>query len=388
MTSVLPSAGAFWGWNPGGYRVAMSSSTSTADFIGKFSVHIDKMDAPEWSGLLCQFADASIYQAWSYGAVHWGSGQLSHVMLKRDGKVVSMAQVRVLKLPAMRTGIAYVRWGPLCRLRGGPFDADAFHQITLAIKHEYVDRRGLLLRVIPPVFANDAFVSEVKIRLAGIGMTKQSGLPSYHTMRVNLDHPLVELRKNLDQKWRNCLNSAERNGLQVVQASTLELYDKFLGAYREMRARKPFETTVDVAEFRRMQAQLPESLKMETFICEKDGKLLNAIVLSAIGDTAIYLLGATSADGLKLKGAYLLQWHAIQWLKDRGCRWYDLGGINSERNPGVYHFKSGLSGEETHQLGTFELSGSWTSALCVRAGEQAQAMVGKLRSKFRKPSPG
>ena len=155
-----------------------------------------------------------------------------------------------------------------------------------------------------------------------------------------------------------------------------------------MRARKPFETTVEVAEFRRMQAQLPPSLKMETFICEKEGKLLNAIVLSAIGDTAIYLLGATSADGLKLKGAYLLQWHAIQWLKERGCRWYDLGGINSERNPGVYHFKSGLSGEATHQLGTFERSGSWTSALCVRAGEQAQEMVGKIRSKFRKTSPG
>ena len=366
----------------------MSQQTSTTNVASKFSVHIDEMDAPEWSCLLCQFDDASIYQTWSYGAVHWGSGQLSHVVLKRDGKVVAMAQVRVLKLPALRTGIAYVRWGPLCRLRGGPFDAEAFHQITQAIMHEYAGQRGLLLRVIPPAFENDPFAPEVKIPLASIGMAQPSKSPSYHTMRVNLDHPLVELRKNLDQKWRNCLNRAERNGLQVVQAPTLELYDKFLRAYREMRARKPFETTVEVAEFRRMQAQLPPSLKMETFICEKEGKLLNAIVLSAIGDTAIYLLGATSADGLKLKGAYLLQWHAIQWLKERGCRWYDLGGINSERNPGVYHFKSGLSGEETHQLGTFERSGSWTSALCVRAGEQAQAMVGKIRSKFRKTSPG
>jgi lipid II:glycine glycyltransferase (peptidoglycan interpeptide bridge formation enzyme) len=354
---------------------------------GGFSVQIDELDAPEWSGLLCQFDDASIYQTWSYGAVRWGRTQLSHVVLKRNGQAVAMAQVRVLKLPAMRTGIAYVRWGPLCRLRGAPFDAAAFQQITQALKHEYVGRRGLLLRVIPPAFESDPFGPEVKINLAAIGMMQPSPSLPYHTLRVRLDQPVAELRKKLDQKWRNCLNSAERNGLQVVQAPTLELYDKFLSAYREMRARKPFETTVDVAEFRKMQAELPPPLKLETFICEQEGKLLNAIVVSAVGDSAIYLLGATSGDGLKMKGAYLLQWHAIQWLRARGCRWYDLGGINAERNPGVYHFKSGLSGEDAHQLGTFELSGNWTGALVVRAAEQAQVLVGKVRAKFRKTSP-
>ena len=126
----------------------VSHSPSTTHVTGKLSVHVDEIEAPEWSSHLCQFDDASIYQTWSYGAVHWGRGQLSHLLLKRDGPVVAMAQARVLKLPAMRTGIAYVRWGPLCRLRGGPFDAEALHQITQALKHEYVDRRGLRAWVI------------------------------------------------------------------------------------------------------------------------------------------------------------------------------------------------------------------------------------------------
>jgi hypothetical protein len=364
--------------------VPLSSSHSTCEFANPLSVHIDAMDGTEWSELLSQFDDASIYQTWSYGAVHWGEGQLSHVVLKRDGKAAAIAQARVLKLPALRTGIAYVRWGPLCRPRGGRLDQEAFEQILLAIKHEYVGRRGLLLRMIPPVFENDAYGPQVKMALEATGLMPQSTTPSYYTLRVNLDRPLLELRRSLDQKWRNCLNNAERNGLGVIHTPTLDLYDKFLSAYREMRARKSFDTTVDVVEFRKVQAQLPQALKMETFVCEKEGKLLNAIVLSAIGDTAIYLLGATSADGLKMKGAYLLQWHAIQWLKERGCRWYDLGGINPERNPGVYHFKSGLGGEETHQLATFELSKSWMSNFCVSAGEKAQALVGKLRSRLLK----
>jgi lipid II:glycine glycyltransferase (peptidoglycan interpeptide bridge formation enzyme) len=34
----------------------------------------------------------------------------------------------------------------------------------------------------------------------------------------------------------------------------------------------------------------------------------------------------------------------IMWLKENGYKWYDLGGINPEENPGTYQFKRGLSG--------------------------------------------
>ena len=49
------------------------------------------------------------------------------------------------------------------------------------------------------------------------------------------------------------------------------------------------------------------------------------LVASAMGDSAIYLLGATSDEGLKSKGAYLLQWTLIKWLKECGFKWYDSG---------------------------------------------------------------
>ena len=61
-------------------------------------------------------------------------------------------------------------------------------------------------------------------------------------------------------------------------------------------------------------------------------------------------LGATSDDGLNAKGAYLLQWTLIQWLKENGIKWYDLGGIDPEGNPGVYSFKRGLSGTDVSSI--------------------------------------
>ncbi len=53
---------------------------------------------------------------------------------------------------------------------------------------------------------------------------------------------------------------------------------------------------------------LPEAHRMRILICEMDGIPVAGLVASAMGDSAIYLLGATSDDGLNAKGAYLLQW--------------------------------------------------------------------------------
>jgi lipid II:glycine glycyltransferase (peptidoglycan interpeptide bridge formation enzyme) len=338
------------------------------------------LTAGSWDRLLGQFEDASIYQTTSYGACHWSRDQLRWHALEIGGRAVAIAQLRVVRIPLLKQGIAYLRWGPLCRLKGEPFDAEALKQLAGALKREYVERRGLMLRVLPAVFQDDPHAAAFQSSLTALGIKRDSHARPFRTIRLDLSGSLESLRKGLDGKWRNMLNSAERNGLTVEEGADLACYDRFLAAYREMMERKRFETTVNVEEFRAMQSELPPPFKMQTFLCLKEGKVLNALVLSPLGDTAIYLLGATSDVGLKLKGAYLLQWRAIQWLKERGCRWYDLGGFDPVRNPGVYHFKSGFGGQETEQLGTFELSGSRTSEFCVRAGERLQGLVRRWRA--------
>jgi len=142
--------------------------------------------------------------------------------------------------------------------------------------------------------------------------------------------------------------------------------------YKQMRERKAFESTADVEEFGRLQEDLPEAHRMRILICEQDGVPMAGLVASSMGDSAIYLLGATSDDGLNAKGAYLLQWTLIQWLKENGFKRYDLGGIDPQRNPGVYHFKSGLSGADVSQLTPLVACNSLVSSAIVRASLAAQ----------------
>lgn len=364
----------------------LTDTISKTETAAPITVQVDRITAAEWSSLLGDFDDASIYQSWAYGAVHWGERQLSHIVLRRNSCVAAMAQVRLVQLPLLEKGVAYIRWGPLCRLRGAEFDPEVLRHVIHAIQQEYVERRGLLLRMLPPVFTNDVFAAAYPSICSAHGITRDAKARVDRTMRVDLGLSLEDLRRGLHQRWRNYLKSAEKNGFTVTQGTSVEFYDRFLAAYREMMARKRFETTVDVEEFRRIQLELPEPLRMQILLCEKEGKLFNALVVAAAGDTGIYLLAATSNEGLNAKGAYLLQWQAIQWLKAGGYRWYDLGGINPDGNPGVFQFKNGLGGQDVFQAGVFEMSGSWVSAAGVRSGETLQRAARKLRTWFRKAS--
>ena len=105
---------------------------------------------------------------------------------------------------------------------------------------------------------------------------------------------------------------------------------------------------MDVEEFGRIQRDLAASQQMRILICKDQGRPVTGLVVSAMGDSAIYLLGATSDDGLNSKGAYLVHWTLIKCLKENGIRWYDLGGIDPEKNPGVYYFKRGFSGMDVY----------------------------------------
>ena len=93
------------------------------------------------------------------------------------------------------------------------------------------------------------------------------------------------------------------------------------------------------------------------------------LVCSAIGESAIYLLGATNESGLKVKASYLLQWNMIQLLKEGRIRFYDLGGIDPVANPGVYHFKSGFSGVDVSHITPVSVCDNPVSAGMVKTGQ-------------------
>jgi lipid II:glycine glycyltransferase (peptidoglycan interpeptide bridge formation enzyme) len=347
----------------------------------KFHAQVDGITEREWSRWLLEFEDANLYQTWSYGAIRWGAKNLSHLVLRRNGQVAGLAAVRILCPRLVKRGAAYMRWGPVCQPRGQELEEKTMGQMASALVREYVKKRRLYLRILPNALIGSPRAAMIQSAFSKYAAAPVAGRLGDRTIVLNLAPPLEQLRKGLDQKWRNQLNRAEKSNLTILEGDGLEHYQMFLRLYQDMWNRKKFDTTVDVEEFGRICHDLPEGLKMRILICQQEGAPVNGLVCSAIGNMGIYLLGATSEAGLKSKGAYLLQWAMIKWLKENGIKYYDLGGIDPERNPGVYHFKKGFSGDDVSRLAPIECCEDSLSYLCMKGAELAR---GGLRGLWRR----
>ena len=256
-----------------------------------------------------------------------------------------------------------------------------FRQVIRALRNEYACKRGLVLRLRPALFRECG--SELTSILAEEGYCCGPETTE-RTLRLDLTRTTEDLRKGMRPHWRRYLKVAEKGDLEIAEGSAGALFDEFVGIYRELVSRKAFTEPNDIREFRSIQERLPRNLKMKILLCKADGKLCAGLICSAIGDTAIYLYGATSNAGLESKGSYLLHWRLIEWLKETGIATYDLHGINPATNPGTYKFKAdlcGSNGQDVHFLGQFDAHASLLSHSCVALGDRLRQTVGALRRK-------
>lgn len=340
----------------------------------RYSSEVDGINDEMWYQALRQFDDANMYQTWAYGLVRSGRQNISHLLVKKEGRLVAIAQCRIARVPFIGAGIAYVMWGPLWRGREATADVESFRQAIRALRNEYVCRRGMLLRIYPTLFDDDSpcFLSILEEE----GFRRMGKEGRSRTILMDLDRSLDELQRDLRPHWQRELKVAEKQKLEIIEGSEDSLFEMFIEMYREMVARKKFREPNDIDEFRTIQRQLPAEMKMKIMLCRSSQGICAGLICSVIGGTAIYLFGATSSTGMKSRGSYLLQWKLIEWLKHSLVPQYDLNGINPEANPGTYKFKSDLSGNKGREvsfLGQFESCESVLSLACASVGEKLRS---------------
>lgn len=317
---------------------------------GAFRAECDAITESEWHQLMTKFEDANIYQSWAYGSVRWGERNLSHLVLKQGGAVVGIAQLRIMRPTILSAGIAYLRWGPVCHSTQRALDVKVARAMASALRSEYVVKRKLFLQVLPNAFLGTRRWEVLRAAFGQFTCPFTLGREKYRTFLLDLAPNLEDLRKKLDRKWRNHLNAAERNPLRIVSGESSAEFPVFIKLYEQMRQKKRFETHFRVEEFGRINERIPGGRKMRIFLCIHEDQPVAGVVCSAMGNSAIYLLGASTDAARKLQASYALQWAVIQWLKQRGIRYYDLGGIDPAENAGVYAFKRGLSGEDVSHM--------------------------------------
>lgn len=316
-------------------------------------IRIDTLQ--KWHQITQGFRDNNYRQGWGYGQ---GSAQrynarIERMAVRNGNEIIGAAMVRLKSIPFLNTGIAYIGGGPLTR-RGRDDDLASQRACLAAFQREYIQLRRHTLRILPPLHPAGAG-DDVTANFRASGFAPSAWPPPFRTILVDIRRPIDAIRKTLAQKWRNGLNNSEKRGMVIRRGDSLELFRTFEGLFDRFLDRKRISVDVGADFYTEIRSRGAENECYYVNIAYADNLPVAGQLVSLLGDTGVTLLAATSETGLKYKASNLLQWDSVVEAHRRGMHWFDLGGIEPESQPGVYHFKQGLGGFEVSNPGPFQL---------------------------------
>lgn len=362
----------------------IGKSSYKEQHIGDLVCEVDRLDGPKWDRLINNFADAYYEQTWSYMCARWHPSKISHLIIKnKSSDVLAAAQVIIITLPLINKGMAYLKFGPLWRQKRRRTEPAVLHTVLEEIKNEYVKKRGLYLVVIPPPDPDKAELWQETFDV--LGFRSRGEYNDKYRYLVDLSLDINEQRQNLHSKWRYNLKKAETNKFNLKCYEGAQGLPTFLALYSTMINRKGFYDTFGIDALSIFIKTLPIEICPKIFIIEHDELPTAAAIVGKIGNTAIYLFGASDDRALPLKAGYVLQWKIIESLTDTDALWYDLGGEVGAQ--GLRQFKKGLTGKNSNIipiLGEFSYWKNWISWVIANAAFKLKELKTALGAIFKR----
>lgn len=319
-------------------------------------MQVRSVSSQEWPTLSGRFADLGYEQSLTYAtaAAQRIGAELQFYALEQDGALVAATIVRIKRIPGLGRGIAWVAAGPLCVLHGAePPDATMLADILRALRDEVAGRQGHILRFRLPALAFHEEQEETVLSpaLQAVAARPTDRAVSYQSVAMDLTQDDEALMKQFQGKWRTDLRYALKSDLELVQGQSADLQARFLTLFEEAQASKGFRP--DIAPEFHFALQGPD-YRWEILLAHKEGQDIAGIVIGWSGETAVYLFGATADAGRRLRAGYFLAWSAMGLSRQRGMRWYDMGGLDAEENPSVARFKTRMNGRSIVGPGPYE----------------------------------
>jgi hypothetical protein len=309
-------------------------------------MRIRSLDPADWPVIAAGFRDLTFEQTKEYSdpaAARIGALPL-YLIVEENGSPVAAAALRVKTLPGLDRGIAWCPSGPLLLpVAGSAPDESGIAAILTVLRGQIALQEGHILRVrlsglsgLPP--------EAVARAAAAAGFSRGPGHP-YRSIALDLSQDDTTLMRHLDGKWRTDLRFAQKSGLGLDHGTGPHLEARFMAMFEATKAQKGFQP--DIPPHFHFALDGP-GYSVETMIATHGAQDLAGIVVGYCPGSATYLFGATALSGRHLRPGYFLQWAAQGLARARGCRWYDLGGIDAGTNPDVTRFKTRMNGIPLH----------------------------------------
>ena len=313
-------------------------------------------DRSAWDQAVATAPHGHLLQSWAWGELKAQFGW--RVTRLRLGS--ACAQLLFRKIPGGMGAIAYIPKGPLVDLA----DDAALIQLLDAIYPVARKQRAICLKIEP----DGQDQAELASRLMAFGFRPSpQTIQPRRTLLVDLDAEPNALLGRMKQKTRYNVRLAGRKGVTVRVGDEHDLPEFY--RLMELTSERDGFGIHTQAYYEAAHRLFVPAGQGCLLLAEHEGELLAALVAFALGDVACYMYGASSNEGRKLMPTYLLQWEAMLWAKERGCRVYDLWGVPDEDEAtleaeftergdglwGVYRFKRGFGGRLVRTIGAWDL---------------------------------
>ena len=290
----------------------------------------------DWRDFLDQSKNSNWMQTWSYAQASFAADYLKTriALIEQQSRPIGMMCVQEITFGPIQ--IINLKRGPLWFVTP---TQELTVEFAKQFRNEFPKKLFQRLRWMPEIELQPESVD----RLAKIGFKLRS--ENFITSLVDLNLPLTDIKKNLQQKWRNCLNKAEKSLIQIEVQTTNKFLSSFLKFYQYHQHQRKYKGPS--ARFLKTEFSHSEKTKDHFFVWAFiDNFPVAGIAVTRHGSTAAYRVGWNNPDGRKYNAHYALLWKAIEVSKEFGHAHFDLGGLLPEDAAGVTHFKNGLNGQE------------------------------------------
>lgn len=310
----------------------------------------------QWDQFVNEHPYGHLLQSWGWGelkaSVGWHPLRLALWDTERQ-HMVAVAQVLrrgVAHVPLWAGHLAYIPKGPVLDWSHPLLSEALFRQLDTELR-----RQGALALWMEPRAASGESITK---QLAALQFQPAPAIQPVRTILLDLTCDEETLLARMKEKWRYNVRLAERKGVRVRVAQTMEDVQTWYRLLQTTSERDRFAIhTLDY--YLQVWHSFVPLGQVRLLLAEYNGQLLAGIFIGLMAKQAIYLYGASSNEQRHLMPNYLLQWEAIRWAKQEGAVEYDFWGIpetddEHEAMAGVYRFKRGWGGEVVRFVGCCE----------------------------------
>ena len=301
-----------------------------------YEIDLIKENDLKWDKLLILFPNPSFYQTRQYGnffnKIGWKSIKL--VFLKNKIPIM-LSQIFYKK--KLGIFIFYIPGGPLGNIKES--ESLLINYLKKKYKYFYIKFNS-----------NDKFYNTEFKLFKKPFLIRTSEKRMELKIKNNFDDMYYKFSKN----WRHNFNRSERKNNKITINEKFNLHEIY-DIYKKMTSIKKISTDYNFSKIKHLMNECKDNIIC--FECRNNKKKLISVRLVGFYDVyAFDLISATNLEGRKVYASYYIFKKLLMELSNRHIKIFDLSGVDTINNKGVYNFKKGLGSKLISCLGEFEYS--------------------------------